>query len=164
MPEFFQNLSENHWKSIQNWVLEGSGAVQGPFREARRPRYWFFIDFGGPFWDPFWSWNVEKSLKDRFKTAPRCKKNWTQSCMASNIEFLLILEWFGRYFFMIFGMLLGCRRNVNVHKVFKYFSTIFILRRYNKIFKIYCKNVRILNIRVCYSHHTLIKNIIEKSC
>ena len=64
---------------------------------------------------------------------------------------------------MIFGVLLGCRRNVNVHIVFQIFSMMFILRRYSKIFKIYCKNGRILNNGLCYSHHALIKNIIEKS-
>ena len=37
---------ENHQKSIQNGVLEGSWAIRGPFREARRPRDRFLIDFG----------------------------------------------------------------------------------------------------------------------
>jgi len=38
MFEFFQNLFKIFQKSIQHGVAEGSWAVGGPFREARRPR------------------------------------------------------------------------------------------------------------------------------
>ena len=46
---------------------------------------------------------------------------------------------------------------------FIYFSMIFGLRRYSKIFKIYCKNEVILNIRVFHSPDATIQNSIEKS-
>ena len=58
MLEFFQNLFKIFKKSLKNGVPEGSWAVGGPFREARRPRDWFLIDswviWGsilGPIWE-----------------------------------------------------------------------------------------------------------------
>ena len=49
MPEFLPNLLKIIKKSLQNVVPKGSWAVGGPFREARRPRDWFLIDFGDHF-------------------------------------------------------------------------------------------------------------------
>ena len=46
MPQFLPNLLKIIKKSPQNVVPEGSLAVGGPFREARRPRDRFLIDFG----------------------------------------------------------------------------------------------------------------------
>ena len=69
MLEFFQNLFKILKKSLQNGVPEGSWAVGGPFREARRPRDWFLMDLGvlwgsilGPIWEVKLIRIVKKSI------------------------------------------------------------------------------------------------------
>ena len=66
MLEFFQNLFKILQKSLQNGVPEGSWAVGGPFREARRPRDRFLMDLGvlwGSILGPIWEAKLIKIVK-----------------------------------------------------------------------------------------------------
>ena len=94
-------------------------------------------------------------------------KNGTRFWMASNIDFSSILDPFWTYFWRVFGYGLGivdtCTLMMRHLTFFKRFLIIFGLRRYSKIFKIYCKNEVILNIRIFHSRDATIQNSIEKS-
>ena len=95
MLEFFQNLLKIVQKSIQNGVLEGSWAVGGPFREARRPRDWFFMDFGviwGAILGHIWEVKSIKIIKKSILSDSKSLKTLNT-----------LLDGFQHWFFIDFG-------------------------------------------------------------
>ena len=95
MLEFFQNLLKIFQKSLQNGVPEGSWAVGGPFREARRPRDWFLMDLGviwGAILGHIWEVKSIKIIKKSILSDSKSLKTLNT-----------LLDGFQHWFFIDFG-------------------------------------------------------------
>ena len=117
---------KNHWKSVENWVPEGSWAVWGPFRGARRPRDRFFIDFGVHFGSHFGA-EIHKNRKkidlEWFKELKRIGHalGWLPTS---------IFSWFWSHFGVFLRWFVWCFLNVvttcTLTSFFKYFFNDFL--------------------------------------